>query len=160
MIKEYLLSVVAVCMICAVANVMVKNQMFGKVLRLVSGVLILLVVIAPLLKVDLQDISNQMEQMLSGDSTSLADVKKDARVQFAQQVKNATEKHIEQIASRYGMTVQATVTVDDSQIPTPIAVELTGTVDPNTVGEFMDYISQNIGISKENQRWRDYEAGS
>lgn len=159
-LREYLLSVVAVCMICAVASVMLKNQMLAKVLRLVSGILVLLVVITPLLKIDLQDISENMRRSLSADSQSFDVIRSNAEIQLAEQVKTATEKHIEEIASRYGMSLQARVKVDDSQLPTPIEVELIGVPDPDTVGAFTDYIVQNIGILKENQHWRGYEGSS
>lgn len=159
-LKNYLLSVVAVCLIAAIASVMVKNPLISKVLRLVSGILVLLVVVSPLLEVDLEQIASQMKDTLSSDTEMLDDVQERSKQQLAKQIQSATETHIEQMAARFGMLIQAKVTVNDDKVPTPIEVEIIGALEAKEMATLSDYIAQNIGISKENQKWRGYEANS
>lgn len=157
-LREYLLFIVAACLIASLASGMVKSALVGRVVRLISGILILLVTISPLVHVDLKDISDTMSK--TGDTSAISDVQERTKQQFASQIQAATEEHIEKIAEQMGLVVQAKVTLDDAQIPTPIAVELIASLQPEQIVSLAEYIEQNIGISKENQRWRGYEAGT
>ena len=157
-LRNYLISVVSVCMIAAIASVMIKDAMIGKVVKLVSGILILLVVISPLLKIDFANVSDS--GVLNMDSEMIEQAQSQSHELFAEQIKQATQTHIEQIAARYGITVQAEVKVDDSDIPTPIEVDIIGVLQADQIVTLSEYIEQNIGISPNHQHWRSYEANS
>ena len=60
-IRNYLVSVVAVCMITVPAMVFVRKESLQKTVKLIGGVLILLVAIRPLLHIDMNDIYNEDE---------------------------------------------------------------------------------------------------
>ncbi len=157
-LKTYLLSVVAVCLIAAIAGALVKNPLIGKILRLVSGILVLLVVVSPLLEVDLDTIATAMRENFSSDSSMLEDVRESSQRQLAEQIKRATELHIEQTAANMGVLIQAKVRVNDDKIPTPISVEMIGVLEAEELATLSEYIAKNIGIPKERQEWRGYEA--
>lgn len=157
LIRGYLLSVVAVSMIAAIASTMVKTSLISKVLRLICGILVLLVVISPLSKIDLNQLSDRLQAYVSVDTTKMDDTAKRAEELFKHQVQKSTQSHIEQIANKMGMTVTAKVTVKDGPVPTPTEVELIGKFRVDQMNELSDYIAKNIGISYDRQTWRTYE---
>lgn len=155
-VRSYLLSIVAVCACAAVAGVFVHTERMARTLRLISGVLILLVVLQPMTKVDLEDIAEK----LSGDSLSAEEIEFDAREQLALQVKKSTEDYIEQYASLQGALLQAEVEVSGDTVPTPTKITLTGSVTLEQLSTLSDYIESALGIGKNAQIWRIYEVGS
>ena len=146
-IREYFLQIVAVCMIAAICNSIVKNQLIARVIRLVSGILILLVVIAPLAKVDIASLSD-----VFGETTQ---VDKDAyHTAFCEQVQAATQEHIERIAQEYGVCVKTEVTVSDDEVPIPVGITIIGSPNVQQFSQLSDYIESQLGIPKEEQVWR------
>lgn len=155
-VRSYLLSIVAVCICAAVAGVFVRTEMMGRTLRLISGVLILLVVLQPLTKVDLEKIA---EKLRSGE-VSAENLEFDAQEQLALQVKKSTEDYIEEYASAQGALLQAEVEVSGDTVPTPTKITLTGSVTLEQLSALSDYIETALGIGKNAQIWRIYEVGS
>lgn len=155
-VRSYLLSIVAVCICAAVAGVFVRTEMMGRTLRLISGVLILLVVLQPLTKVDLEKIA---EKLRSGE-VSAENLEFDAQEQLALQVKKSTEAYIEEYASAQGALLRAEVEVSGDTVPTPTKITLTGSVTLEQLSLLSDYIETALGIGKNAQIWRIYEVGS
>ncbi len=157
-IRSYLISVVAVCAIAAIASTMVKASLVSRVLRLVCGILVLAVVISPFAKINLNTLSDSLESLISTDTKPIEDTAKRAQEQFKLQVQKSTEQHIEQIAANFGISVQARVTVEEGELPVPSEVELIGDCPVEQKAELSDYIANQIGIPYEKQTWRQYGA--
>lgn len=155
-VRGYLLSIVAACMIAAISGVFIRNHMAAKVLRLISGVLILLVVVSPLLGLRAESLTDLFDS--SGYSEfSPEDAKMQSRLLLAEQIRKSSEKHIETIAAELGLTIQARVTVSDGNLPKPVSVEFIGTGTPEQMKKLSDYVSSGLEIPEENQRWKLYE---
>lgn len=154
-VRSYLLSVVAVCICAAVAGVFIRSEMMAKTLRLISGVLILLVVLRPVTRVDLDDIAEGLR-----DGASVEEPEIDVREQLAVQVKKSTEAYIEEYAYAQGALLQAEVEVSDDAVPMPTRITLTGSASLEQLSSLSDYIESALGIGKNAQIWRIYEVGS
>lgn len=156
-LRAYLLSIVSVCMLAAIVNAMVRGAVVTRVVKIVSGVLILLVVLRPLIGLDLTELSRRLQDVLGTSQASLADEKDLAHQRFQEQVAAATQTHIEEIAAKLGLSVSARVSVSDDEIPIPQSVTLYATVQPEQMLKLSDYIEEHIGIKKDQQHWRGYE---
>lgn len=153
-VRSYLLSIVAVCMVVAVAGVFVRSEMMARNLRLISGVLILLVVLQPLLKIDWNEIAKTIQGGVSTENLEF-----NVQEQLALQVKKSTEAYIEEYASAQGALLQAEVEVSGDTVPTPTKITLTGSVTLEQLSTLSDYIETALGIGKNAQIWRIYEVG-
>lgn len=155
-VRTYLLSIVAACMISAVSGVFIHSRMTAKVLRLISGVLILLVVVSPLLGLrpesfkDLFDSSGQTEFLPE-------EARAQAQTLLADQIRKSTEKYIETKAAEFGLAIQAHVEVSDGNLPKPVSVEFIGTGTAEQMKKLTDYVASGMEIPAENQRWKLYE---
>ncbi len=149
-VRQYFLQIVAVCMIAAIGNSIVKNQLIAKVIQLVSGILILLVVIAPLSKVDISALSGIIDEQLQTKVDT-----DQFHAQFQLQVQKATEEHVERIAEEMGIEIRAEVTVSEDEVPVPIGIRLFGETTTAQMLELSEYIEQQLGIPIAQQIWRN-----
>ena len=152
---EYLLSVVSVCVLAMLVTHLFKSSTTANVIRLISGLLILLVVVAPLSGADLSELA---ELIKPHDTQMLDDAKENAHERFAAQVAKSTELHIEQIALGFGFEVKASVSVSQDELPKPIRVQIIGTPPPEGMKKLSEYIENNLAVPRDSQTWRSYEA--
>lgn len=143
-------------MIAAIGRVFVKNQMISKVLRLISGILILLVAVSPLLKLKSKDISSIFDE-IGTEQFSPEEAEKCAREALAAQVRKSTEQQIETVAEKFGCDVKAHVEVSSEKIPQLLSVEIVGTAAPENMEELSEYLTQILGVPPGDQVWRLYE---
>ena len=155
-IRNYLLAVVAVCMISVVADVLISNGSLKKIVRLIGGVLVLLVAIRPLLSLDMQRISEYLEEVNAAYHFDTEQIKSTQQELMMRQVKQSAEKYIEDEARSLGATLQAEVTVSDGEYPIPFSVILIGTLTPEQTQTVSAYIVTALNIPPERQEWRLY----
>ena len=58
-IRSYFLAVVAACMLAVLACALLKNSRLQRITRFIAGILILLTVATPLLRIDLSSLADQ-----------------------------------------------------------------------------------------------------
>ncbi len=155
-IREYLLSVIAVCMICVIARQFVKKESFQKITAFVGGLLILLVVARPLLDLDFKGLSGALEQAAQELEVDVGIIENSANSALEEHIKKTTEAYIEEKARALGGTVQAQVCLTREEYPVPKSVRLTGTMNMSQQAELSTYLSRDLGIPIEEQEWNLY----
>ena len=155
-IREYLIAVVAVCMICVLALQMVQKESMRKIIRFVGGILILLVVATPLLSFKAEDLSRLLEEAGGQLDIDPQQISQTAEEALAQHIKKTTETYIEEKALELGATVQAEVVLTQEEYPVPYAVTIVGTVNISQQEELSLYMSRDLGIDFQQQEWKLY----
>lgn len=155
-VRSYLLSVVAVCMLAVLANVLVKQSSIQKVVRLITGLLIVLVVLAPLLSVDIEALGEQLLALTEGSYDS-AEVENNYQNRLRQNIKETTEQYIENKATELGAYIQAEVTLSDEEYPIPSHVRIIGSLNYEQIQALTGYLTNSLGIAPEQQEWKTYE---
>lgn len=154
--REYLLGVVAACMICVLAMQMVRGGSTRRLIRFAGGLLILLVVAQPLLKLSSQNLSHYLEELEEIWGADTASLEEDSQQALARHVKQTTQRYIEQKATELGATIQAEVTLTQEEYPTPWSVRLTGSATSEQCKELSLYLSRDLGIDAQRQEWNLY----
>ena len=155
-IRNYLVSVVAVCMITVPAMVFVRKESLQKTVKLIGGVLILLVAIRPLLHIDMNDIAETLKHFTQKYEFDASVVEENAQSKIAECVKETSQQVIEEKAAELGGILQAEVEVSDGDLPAPIHVKLTGSMPVNRIGEMKEYLLTAFQIPLEEQEWNLY----
>lgn len=155
-IREYLLRLVAVCMIAALASVLVRSSPAGRIVRLIGGVLILLVAVSPLLSIDTQQLSRRLEQICTEHSFDTTAVEENTRAALASHIKRTTETYIESKAASLGAAIQAEVEVSGDEQPVPERVTILGTLTSEQAVALRQYLTDSLGIAPEKQEWKLY----
>lgn len=155
-IRNYLLSVVAVCMITVIAGVMIQKGSLQKIVRLIGGILVLLVAIRPLLTLDMEKISEYLQELNATYSFDTENIKSTQLELMRERVKASSEAYIENKAKELGGMLQAEVTLSDGDYPVPVGVTLIGTLTPEQARAVSEYIETALNIPASLQEWRLY----
>lgn len=155
-VRSYLVSVVAVCMITVVADVLIRESAMKKIVRLIGGILILLVAIRPLLSLDMKTIGAYLDDINANYQFDADEIRRTQQDLLRQQVRQSAETYIENEAKTLGGTLQAEVTVSDEEYPVPVSVILIGSMPPEDAKTVSEYIETALGIPADRQEWRLY----
>ena len=154
--REYLISVVAVCMIGVVARQMVQKESVRRVLHFVSGLLVLLVVTTPLLSLQGRELMSILEAAGEELQVDTKEIEEGAREALAQHIKATAEEYIERKAKELGGVVQAKVTLTREEYPVPSAARIIGSLTPRQQLALSSYMSREMGIEAGKQEWDLY----
>ena len=72
-----------------------------------------------------------------------------------QRIKQQTEEYILDKATSMNISLSADITLSETDPPVPVAVTLTTSADPVLRTQLERLITQDLGISKEQQRWME-----
>lgn len=152
-IGAYLIAVTAACMLAVMADALVKSPPVRRVARLVGGLLILLTVLSPLVRLEARDLTEFVEGFAQDADLNAEAVQTDYREQWAERVRELLEQNIEQQAVSMGLTLRAEVVVRIGECPEPESVTLHGTAAPEEQMALQVYLVQTLGFAKEHVIW-------
>lgn len=152
-IGAYLIAVTAACMLAVMADALVKSPPVRRVARLVGGLLILLTVLSPLVRLEARDFTEFVEGFAQDADLNAEAVQTDYREQWAERVRELLEQNIEQQAASMGLTLRAEVVVRIGECPEPESVTLHGAVAPEEQMALQVYLVQTLGFAKERVIW-------
>lgn len=152
-IGAYLIAVTAACMLAVMADALVKSPPVRRVARLVGGLLILLTVLSPLVRLEARDPTEFVEGFAQDADLDAEAVQTDYREQWAERVRELLEQNIEQQAASMGLTLRAEVVVRIGECPEPESVTLHGTAAPEEQMALQVYLVQTLGFAKERVIW-------
>lgn len=155
-IRSYFLAVVAACMLAVLACALLKNSRLQRITRFIAGILILLTVATPLLRIDLSSLADQIASFGDHAGFDSRQVSKDYQAMLRTLVKENTEGYIEKKTEALGGTIRAEVTLGGGEYPQPVHVVLTGSMLPDAAKELETYIRDSLGIPPEEQEWKLY----
>lgn len=150
----YLICIVAAALVCGIVQKLLGDKgTIGLMGKLLSGVFLTLTLVAPLRSVRVQNPGSvthfyaQEAQRASDEGIT------QARQAMADGIKQRTEAYILDKAAGMDVALSVEVTLDESQIPAPESVRLTGAVSPYAKQRLTKMIQEDLGIDKEHQIW-------
>ena len=152
-IGAYLIAVTAACMLAVMADALVKSPPVRRVARLVGGLLILLTVLSPLVRLEARDLTEFVEGFAQDANLDAEAVQTDYREQWAERVRELLEQNMEQQAASMGLTLRAEVVVRSGECPEPESVTLHGAAAPEEQMALRVYLVQTLGFAKERVIW-------
>jgi len=152
--SDYILRIVAAAMICASAGVLMPaKSTIGQMVKLLCGVLLTVTVISPLTKVSFRNISDYFDD-LSVDADSYVEEGSIAmQEQLTAIIKEKSESYILDKAGQMGLQIAVEVALDEDNNSIPCGITITGKVSAYSKKILSGYISDTLGIAKENQIW-------
>ena len=154
-IREYVLSVTAAAILCALISAILKSGPNGKLIRILCSVVLAVTILKPLLGKRLDDL--RLDSLIPGEEVkdAIADGKAYAHDAMAGIIKDRTESYIQDKAAQLGITIQAEVTLSEDAVPVPCGVRLRGDASPYSRKQLEQYMEEALGSSKEHQQWID-----
>ena len=155
-IRGYFLAIVAACMLAVLACALLKNSKMQRITKFIAGILILLTVATPLLRIDTAVLAERISELGRGSRFDTQEISKDYQTMLRALVKKNTQTYIEDKAQELGGIIQAEVTLGSGEYPAPEHVVLTGTMTPEQAQALESYIADSLGIPPEQQEWKLY----
>ena len=157
-VARYILSITGAAMLVAILQSIAGQGAMGQLVRMLGGIFLALTILAPLVHLELPDLSRWVEDMtlqgqdISADGEAMAaDLRGDI---ITQQV----EAYILDKAAVHQADVSVEVAVDEDGVP--VSVRLTGDVAPYAKARLSEMMEQELGMGKEAQQWESpYQAG-
>lgn len=153
-VRQYLLSLIASAIICAVATSIVgKKGALAPVVKLLAGLFIIYTALAPWAKLRLDGLLFYFNDLKLEGSVSASNGSDSAVQAAAAIIKNQTEAYILDKASSLGANIAVNVIMQGTTPPTPCYVEIKGTLSPYHKQRLEQIIINELGIPKENLSW-------
>lgn len=153
-VRQYILSVTAASVLCAVLRQLLPGKgLSASLLKLVSGIFLAFVLIAPVKNVEIGNLSLYVSGIAAEGETLAASGEDMAADAMACIIKDRTEAYILDKAMSLNADIAVEVGLSRDSIPVPETARLSGAVSPyaRTVLETM--LAEELGIAKENQLW-------
>ena len=154
-IKNYIISIVISAIICSVATALLgKKTAIGAVVQLLGGILLAVAILSPLVNISFRGIADYFDDLNADAQQFVMEGKNASDDSAAQIIKSRTEAYILDKANRMGLQIGVEVELDEAKNWVPCGVVFTGTVSPYAKGVLGTYVEDNLGIIRENQKWK------
>lgn len=153
-VGAYLLRLTGAALICGVVTAFFgKKGTFGGVIQLLTGIFLTLNMVSPWVQLRLGGWTDLLQDFSVSADTLGQSGEKAAREAMAQRISEQTKAYILDKAQALEASLTVEVILDDSGIPAPCGVRISGKVSPYAKGVLSDYMEKELGIPREEQLW-------
>lgn len=149
---RYVLAVIAASLITAVISSFFDGKGgISAIVKLVSGLFLTFVIISPLTKLDFSPVNDYLDKITLDGVEAAAVGENLAREAEADIIISQVRSYIMDKADSLGAQLDVEVVLDQDNIP--VSVRLEGSISPYAKAQVAEMITEDLGISKEHQRW-------
>lgn len=153
-LRQYLLRIVAAALLGGMVRALLpKEGTVGAMTRLMTGLLLTAVVIAPLTKISLDSWQDFFLDLDTDAQAAVAQGEAATRDSLQAIIKSRVEAYILDKADSFGATLTVEVTMDEGTPPLPAQVRLGGSISPYGRAELETCMQEELGIAKEQIIW-------
>jgi len=153
-VKSYLLGIVAVSLAVSMAAALLRDGVIRKSVLITGGLVIVLAVIGPVLKLDYGSFGQFLTKIEIARSNYATGIEVQDKELIARIIQDKTEAYILDKAAELGAEVTAEVTAVQGEFyPYPYSVEITGVLSPKQLEMLKQIIAQTLGIPAERQEY-------
>lgn len=153
-VKRYLLSVICAAIACAiVASMTDKKGAKGSLVKLITGTFLVVTVISPIASLKIEELAIFTADIQEDAASAAAMGQEMAEESMAAYIKAETEAYILDKATTLNAVVTAEVILGEDL--NPESVILTGEIAPYARFRLESILTEDLGISKENQQWNE-----
>lgn len=152
-IRQYFLSVIAMSLLCGIAQLFFAGSNLDSIVKLVTGLMITIAVVSPVVRNQDFNLGSYLESISFDGSWVVMEGQEAAQHATSERIKQQTESYICDKAAEIGAVITADVTLDEQEPPMPSQVTVRGTVSPYVKKQLKFYLQKELGIIEENQLW-------
>lgn len=150
-ISSYILSVTAASILCFIVAVLAGNGIAGKLIKLMTGVVMAVVVIRPVTETTTINLNSYLKQLNLDARAVIAEGTDYARRETGTRIKQELESYILDEAAALSMDITVELTLNDQMLP--VSVVITGDASPYARQAIEDVITDELGIPTEALIW-------
>lgn len=154
-LRAYLLAVAAASLLAGVVlSLLPQGRMHG-IVRLVGALIIVLTVVSPVLKLEIDTMPVGSEEIHTDASDIQERALEESELLFSQLIKERCEAYILDKADQMGLELEVQIIMGHDGYPHPIGVKLSGDISSADARSLGAAIEQELGISIQQQEWVD-----
>ena len=153
-IGKYLFAVIAVSLLISICKIFVPSKgVVGSVLKLVCGVILASVMIAPITNFRANDLQSFYNSIHS-DALSMTNKGEEiAKTELSKSIEENLAAYIFDKASALNLDLDIQVLLNDEDIPQPTGVRIKGNVSPYAKQQLLQIICVDLNIGEEDIEW-------
>lgn len=153
-LRDYLWGIVAAALLCGIACTLgPQNGLLKQVMKLMTGMLIVLAVLHPWVNISLDDLFGWSELITSQGEAFVAQGADLGTQAYLDGITKRVEAYILDEAGRLGAQVEVQVELSDGELPLPVRVAVSGSLSPYAKGQLERLLTQDLGINREEIQW-------
>ena len=155
-VREWLAAVVTVSLLLSVVQTVIPEGSLRKIAGFTGGLVLLLTLLRPVLGMDLESVSLELEDYRQEIQTRQAELEKEGEDTLSDIIERRTAAYISDKADTLGLSLEVRVRAETGEdgVPVPASAELWG---PSSQ-ELAAYMEQELGIPRERQVWHETES--
>lgn len=153
-VREYLLSVTAAALLCAVACHLIPDSgQSRKLVKLLCGIFLCFTVIRPVAGIELREFDFFTEEIMSRGDAAVEEGEDYADSALRRHIIEQTSAYILDKAKSFGAEPGVLVELSMDDPPVPYAVTMEGAFSPYVKSKLTQIIAAELDIPKERQTW-------
>ena len=152
-IRSYALSVISAALVVSILIDLSGKSAFRKQLRLVAGIFFATILLRPLLRLTVPDLSPSKSFFSEEAETAAQEGEKRFIQSLRELIRRESEAYILKEAAAMGAELEVELELDMGDPPAPQAVTLRGSFDGSQEEALSKLLSEQFGIPKERQTW-------
>ena len=153
-VREYLLAVTAAAVLCGIIRCLAgENGALASISKMLCGLFLTTVVISPVAKVNIQDISQVALDMLVEGQQAAQEGEISYDQTIRQIITDETRAYIMDKARAYGAEIQVEITLSEGDPPIPESCVISGAVSPYVKQQLTKMLIADLNIPEDNQIW-------
>lgn len=151
---RYILSVTAAAVLLGILRTLLdKKSGSGVLLQLIGGLFLTFTVISPITTIDPDALLDSPWELTEQGNAIAAQGQAMAQEELQSIIKAQCEAYILDKAQTYQAALEVEVTLNQEEIPAPVAVRLQGSVSPYAKQALQQWLYDEMGIPREDQQW-------
>jgi len=152
-IRDYLLSIVAVSILCGIILQIMNNHHAKEISKLICGLVLTIMILRPFTAFDFLNYDLFNDHYEENIIDAVSEGEEIAHSAWSDIIKLETEAYILDKAADLNADIYVTVSVNKDTVPVPVAADISGSISPYARAQLEQIIEDTLGITKENQRW-------
>lgn len=153
LLRSWLFGLTALSALLALAEGLVTQEGIRRVLRLTGGVLMILVLLRPVVRMDLENLHFSLDALRQEAETLEEEYTRQQAEQLSAGIEEELASYIWDKAQALGLNCQVSVTVETGAdgVPAPRSVDITGEYSE----ALSEIIEKDLGVPREQQNWQE-----
>lgn len=153
-IGAYIISILCAAIVCGILTSLVsKNKVSGGIIRMISGILLSIAVVAPLVNMKWEELETYISSVQVDAASAAEEGSQAANAETSAIIKKELEAYILEKAAAMNLTISVQITMTEDFPPQPYSVRLSGSISPYNRKMIENYIASELGIPEERQVW-------
>ena len=153
LLRSWLFGLTALSALLALAEGLVTQEGIRRVLRLTGGVLMILVLLRPVVRMNLENLHFSLDALRQEAETLEEEYTRQQAEQLSAGIEEELASYIWDKAQALGLNCQVSVTVETGAdgVPAPRSVDITGEYSE----ALSEIIEKDLGVPREQQNWQE-----